>query len=128
MSTDASDEITAAFRFHIMRYEDRYAWRAKARSGGETANICLWAAENWMKDLPTEHSVCPCCHTVFSPTDVPRAFIVLIPVETDPERVKARAAGVCAECCKHDDQWLVAQGLGLTGLAPTTARPGDRVH
>jgi len=78
--------------------------------------------------MATEHSACSCCDTVFSQGDVPRAFIVLIPVEQDPEKVKAKAGAVCSECSKHDDEWLVDQGVHRKGLSVTTARPGDQTH
>jgi hypothetical protein len=128
MSTDASEQKSQAFRFHVMRYEHRHAWRAQARSGAEIAKLSLSAAEEWMTDLATDHVGCPCCNMMFSRGDIPRAFIVLIPTEPDPKGIKALAAGVCADCCRHDDLWLIEHGVAGTEPAPTTVRPGDRIH
>jgi hypothetical protein len=128
MTTEAPEQKSEAFRFHVMRYEHRHAWRAEARNGREIAKLSLSAAEDWMTELAADDLGCPCCSRMFSPGDIPRAFIVLIPTEPDPEGFKAFAAGVCADCCKHDDLWLIEQGVASAGPAPTTRRRDDRVH
>lgn len=115
-------------RAHVMRQKHRNDGLAKASSCDDLATLCCLAALNWMKGLATEHCACACCDMVFSGGDVPHAFIVLIPAKYDPETVKADAGGVCSECSKHDDQWLIDQGVRRQGLSPTEARPGDQIH
>ena len=120
---------TEEFRVYIVRRQHLDEWRAKMDGGDEIAKTCLWAIKNFLDEMPTEHSVCSCCDMVFPPRRVPRAFIVLIPAEYDPQTVKARAAAVCRECSKQEDKWLVDQGIRREdGLPPTGLRPGDRVH
>jgi hypothetical protein len=113
---------------YIVRHEDRKEWRAKANSGEEVARVCLWAISKWIKDLPTEYSACSCCDAVFSESDVPKAFVVLIPAVDDPENVKATAGGVCLECSKHDNQWLLDQSIRRKGLSAASRRRGDQIH
>jgi hypothetical protein len=122
------NEDVEDLQVYVMRQKDRNEWLAKARGGDDLAALCWLAAVNWMKGLATEHCVCSCCDMVFSGGDVPHAFIVLIPAKYDPETVMADAGGVCSECSKHDDKWLVDQGVRRQGLSPTEARPGDQVH
>jgi hypothetical protein len=124
-----SEQDSEAFRIYIMRHADRNEWLAKARAGDQAAKLCQWAASKWMKAMPMEHSACSCCDMVFSPGDIPRAFIVLVPVKEDPKKVKAKAGGVCSDCSSHEDKWLVDQGVRRQGgLSPTEGRPGDQVH
>lgn len=75
-----------------------------------------------------EPSWCGCCDTSFSLGEVPRAFIVWIPTERDPEKVTAHAIAACSECSKHDDKWIVDQGVRWERPALATARSGDPVH
>ncbi len=94
-------------RVHIIRYKDRDQWRAEALAGNEVAKLCQWATSQWMRSLRNKDlAACACCEVAFQEGDVPQAFIVLIPVESDPEMVRAKAAGICRECSKHDDTWL----------------------
>jgi len=95
---------------HVVRREHQKDWWVKAANGDEQAKLCMSAATHFMRAIPKGTSACACCDVPFSPGDVPQAFIVLIPVERDPERTRAHALPVCAECSKHDDTWLVRQG------------------
>jgi hypothetical protein len=99
--------IVEACCAYIVRKENQKHWRAKARSGDDTAKLCINAAANFMKAIPNEPSGCCCCDALFSFDDKPPAFIVLIPLKEDPEVVRAHAKAVCAECSKHDDKWLI---------------------
>jgi hypothetical protein len=117
-----------SFRVYIMRYEDRTEWRAKAKGGDENARICQWAASKWMRARPTEHAACSCCDMVFSATDEVRALLILISTNVDPDKIKAKAGGVCAECSKHDDKWIVDQSARREGLSAATRRSGDQLH
>jgi hypothetical protein len=62
----------------------------------------------------------PSCETLFSPSNLPEAFIVLIPVEHDPKDFSTQTRGVCSECSNNDNRWKVDNG--------STARPGDKLH
>jgi len=115
-------------RVHIMRYQDRNRWLAAARRGNEAARLCQWAASKWMKGMATEPSACTCCDRVLSGADIPRAFLILVPTRRDPERVRATACAVCAECSRHDNQWLVNEGLYRNGLSRAEPRPGERLQ
>lgn len=126
--TPNKEEVVENFRVYIVRKEHQKQWRAKAQDGDDTAKLCVNAAANFMKAVPNEPCGCCCCDTLFSPSDVPHAFIVLIPNERDSAKIKAHAFGVCIECSKRDDEWLVDQGVHREGLAPTAARPGDKIH
>jgi hypothetical protein len=112
----------------VLRTEHQNEWVAKAKAGNDAARLCLWAAEKFTKGIPDEPSFCGCCDTGFSRHDSPRAFIILIPVKEDPDTVRAHAAGVCVECSRHDDKWLIDQGVRRDGLAPTPPRSSDRTH
>jgi hypothetical protein len=120
--------VEGEYRVYVVRREHQKEWLAKAQGGDETAKVCMWAGKNFMKAMRQEHSVCACCDRVFSGVDIPRAMVVLIPAEPDPEKVKAQAGGVCAECSKHDDQWLVDESTRRIGLSKAGMRPGDKAH
>src|SRR5262245_58566255 len=115
------------FRAYIVRYEDRAEWLQEARGGNETAKICQWAASNWMREM-AEHDLCSCCERTFSPPSRPRAFIVLIPIKKHPEKVRAKAGGVCAECSKRDNRWIIDNGAHRLGLPTTPPGLGDKLH
>jgi hypothetical protein len=117
------------YRIHIVRRQDQNAWAARARIGDEVARICTWASSNFMKAIRAGHSTCACCNRVFAGNVVPRAFVVLIPVEREPDQIKAKAGGVCAECSNHGDQWIVDQCMDRQVLmgAPTL-NGDDRIH
>jgi hypothetical protein len=115
-------------RAYIVRREDQKEWLAKAEGGDEAAKLCLSAAANFMRAITNEPSGCACCDTLFGRVDVPPAFIILIPVERDPVKVRAHAMAVCAECSKHDNKWLLDQGPKRQGLSASLARPGDKIH
>jgi hypothetical protein len=76
----------------------------------------------------TEYSACACCDTVFPDSNFPRAFLVLIPVEHDPEHVKAMVDGVCRYCSENDDQWLVDPSVDRVGLSAAPRRGNDQIH
>src|SRR5450759_2710480 len=124
----ATNEESEEFRVYLMRRQDQKRWLAEANSGSEIAKTVLWAASNWMKDMATEPSACSCCDRSFLPGDVPPAFVLLIPSVRDPEKVKAKASGICSECSVHDDRWLIDQAVHRQGLSPAAARPGDQMH
>jgi len=116
------------YRVYIVRKENRNEWRTKAQNGDDVAKLCINTAANFMRAIPHEPMGCGCCDTPFLPNDRPPTFIVLIPVEEDPEKVRARAMAVCLECSKHDDAWLIEQGPRREGLSPTSARSTDKIH
>jgi hypothetical protein len=109
---------------HIFRKEHVEQWVAKARSGHEKARVCLWATRKWLEDLPTEYSACSCCDAPLSPDEPPQAFLVLIPVISDPETVSAKVGGICPECSKHENKWLLDKSLrrGSEILSPLAKR------
>ena len=113
---------------YIVRKEDQKEWRTKAQNGNDVAKLCINTAANFMRAIPNEPMGCGCCDAPFLPDDRPPAFIVLIPVEKDPEKVKARAMGVCLECSKHDNAWLIEQGPRREGLSITPAQSTDKIH
>jgi hypothetical protein len=117
------------FDVYILRKENVKQWVAIARSGGEKARVCLWAAQKWLEDLPTEYSACSCCDTPLSPEEPPPAFLVLIPVISDPETISARAGGICPDCSKHDNKWLLEKSLrrGNEVISPPLTGPDVQV-
>jgi len=80
--------------------------------------VCVWATGAFTWAMPHEPSYCGCCDTLFSAGDVPQAFVVLIPIEHDQEKVKAHVIAVCSVCSKHDDKRLVDQGALQTEALP----------
>ncbi len=112
---------------YILRHTDSDRWIANAETD-DAVKLCLWAALEYMRSLGAEFSACACCDTVFSQAYIPESFVVLIPVEEDLQTVKADVRGVCLECSKHDDDWLIDQGVHREGLAPTPARLGDSIN
>jgi hypothetical protein len=119
---------TEECRVYIVRKEDQKEWRAKAQNGDDVAKLCINTAGNFMRAIPNAPMGCCCCDTLFSSDDKPPAFIILVPVEEDPNMVRANARAVCSECGRHDNAWLIEQGVRREGLAPTPARPGDQIH
>jgi hypothetical protein len=113
---------------YLVREEHQEEWIAKAGSGNEIAKLCLSASSNYVKAMQSRPFACGCCYTRFTLDDVPRVFIVAIPVEPDPEMVTAHTKAVCSECGKHGDKWLIDRGVRREGLTPTTARRSDRIH
>jgi hypothetical protein len=97
-------------RAYVVRREQQREWLVKAANGDEHAKLCMSAAGHFMRAIPQGSSACACCDAPFSPGDVPQAFIVLIPTNRDPQKARAHAMPVCAECSKHDDTWLLRQG------------------
>ena len=76
-----------------------------------------------MKDCwKGEHFVCGRCESMLSRADT-LAFVVLVPVHKDSERVRVKELGVCLECSKHGNRWLVHQGVRPEGLSPTSDDP-----
>ena len=123
-------EPTAEFRIYIVRRADQPKWFTKARGGDEVAKTCIWAGSKYMKVVRKGgQSQCSICSKAFSRKDGPSAFLVLIPVEWDPETVRAKAAGLCADCSIRDDRSLsdeIARREGWLSTGPP--RPGDQVH
>jgi hypothetical protein len=115
-------------RVHVMRHKDRTAWIVKANSGDRVAELCLLAISRWMNVMWKEYSACACCDTVFPDSEFPRAFLVLVPAEENPENVKTAVDAVCRYCSKNDDQWLVNQGVHREGLSAATRRGSDQIH
>jgi hypothetical protein len=115
-------------RVHVMRYKHRATWLAKAKGGDPLAGLCISAISRWLNAMLTEYSACACCDKVFPDSDFPRAFLVLIPVEHDPEHVKAMVDAVCRYCSENDDQWLVDQSVDRVGLSAAPRRGNDQIH
>jgi hypothetical protein len=115
-------------RVHIMRHKDRTAWIVKANGGDRVAGLCLLAISRWMNVMWKESSACACCDTVFPDSEFPRAFLVLVPADENPENVKAAVDAVCRYCSKNDDQWLVDQGIHREGLSAAPRRGNDQIH
>jgi hypothetical protein len=115
-------------RVHILRKRDSAEWEASAAKGDENAQTCVLAVGKFYRLMAEEPSWCGCCDVLFTPGNIPQAFIVLVAVERNPTDISARTFAVCAECSKQEDQWLVEQGVRREGLAPTTARAGDKIH
>ena len=115
-------------RVHIMRYRDRTTWIKKANGGDRVAGLCISAISSWLNLMLRGHSTCACCDTVFPDSEFPRAFLVLIPAEQNPENVEAMVDGVCRYCSKNDDQWLVDQGIDREGLSAAPRRANDQIH
>lgn len=123
-----ADEKGEECRVYVLRKRDSAAWQGLAAKGDESAQICIWAVGKFYRLMADEPSWCACCDVHFAPSDIPQAFIILIPVNRNPTDITARAFAVCAECSKQEDDWLVDQGVRPDGLAPTTVRPGDKIH
>jgi hypothetical protein len=121
------DKVESCHIF-ILRKKHARKWRAKAQAGDDLAKLCISASANFVKAILNEPTGCSCCDTAFSPDDKPPAFIVLVPVKIDPHVARAHAKAVCSECAKHDDGWLVEQGVNREGLAITPTRRGDQIH
>jgi hypothetical protein len=88
-----------------------------------------WATRKWLEDLRREHSACSCCDARFSPAEPPSAFLVLIPVISDPQTVSAKIGGICPECSKHENKWLLDNSLrrGSEVLSPPLIGPDFEV-
>lgn len=115
-------------RVYVLRKRDSAKWETLAARGDENAQACVLAAGKFFRTMADEPSWCGCCDALFALGDIPQAFIILIPVERNPTAISARAFAVCVECGKQEDDWLINQGVRRQGLAPTTARPGDKIH
>jgi len=113
---------------YIVRAADQKEWMAKAQEGEGIAVVCMHAAGQFMKDIPNEPLHCTCCGALFSPSNLPDAFIVLIPVNHDARDFSVQTQGVCPECSKNDNSWIMDNGPKREGLTPTAARPGDKLH
>lgn len=123
-----ADDQSGQFRVYILRLRDRADWVAKVNAGDEIAQLCMWAASKWRRAIATEHSACTCCDRTLSSVEKPQAYIVLIPLDEDPEKVAASAGGVCSECSEHDDRWIIDQGVHRSGMSLAGVRPADRIN
>lgn len=111
---------------YIVRRADQEEWMAKAKEGEGIALVCMRAAGQFMKDISNEPLRCTCCEALFSASNLPEAFIVMIPVDHDPKDFSTQTRGVCTDCSKNDNRWIVDNGPGREGL--TAARPHDKLH
>jgi 5-methylcytosine-specific restriction endonuclease McrA len=122
------DEKGEECRVYVLRKRDSAEWQVLAANGDENAQICILAVGKFHRLMAEELSWCACCDVHFAPSDIPHAFVILIPIKRSPTDLTARAFAVCAECNKQEDDWLVDQSVRRDGLAPTTARPGEKIH
>jgi hypothetical protein len=95
---------------YIVRKADQEEWTAMAKEGEGIAVVCMRAAGQFMKDISNEALHCTCCEALFSPSNLPEAYIVLIPVKHDPDNFDVQTQGVCSECSKHDNKWIAENG------------------
>ena len=95
---------------YIVRRADQEEWMAKAKEGEGIAAVCMRAGGEFVKDIPNGSLRCTCCDALFSPSNLPDAFIVMIPVEHDPSNFDVQTQGVCSKCSKNDDRWIFDNG------------------
>ena len=95
---------------YILRKGDQEEWMAKAKEGEGVAIVCVRAAGQFMNDMSNEPLHCTCCEALFSPSNLPQAFIVLIPVEQDRGNFDVQTQGVCFRCSKNNDKWILDNG------------------
>jgi hypothetical protein len=95
---------------YMVRKADQEEWMAKAKEGEGIAIMCVRAAGQFMNDLSNKPLHCTCCEARFSPSNLPEALIVLIPVKHDRDNFDVQAQGVCAKCSKKDDKWILDNG------------------
>jgi hypothetical protein len=114
-------------RVYVLRKPDSAEWQSLAAKGDENAEICILAVGKFYRLINDEPSWCACCDLHFVPSDIPQAFIILIPIKRNPTDITARAFAVCDECSEQEDDWLVDHGVRRDGLAPTTVHPGDKI-
>jgi hypothetical protein len=88
---------------YIVRRADQEEWMAQAKEGEGIAAVCMRAAGEFTKNISKESLHCTCCNALFSPSNLPEAFIVLIPV-------KHETHGACSECSKNDNKWIFDNG------------------
>ena len=105
---------------YIVRRADQEEWTAKAEEGEGIAAVCMRAAGQFMKDISDGAMHCTCCEALFSPSNLPEAYVVLIPVEHDPDNFDVQTQGVCSKCSKNDNGWIVDNGPKREGRSPTT--------
>src|SRR5215469_18632179 len=108
---------------YIVRRADQEEWMAQAKEGEGIAAVCMRAAGEFTKNISKESLHCTCCEVLFSPSNLPEAFIVLIPVKHDFKDFSTQTHGVCAKCSKNNNTWIVDNGPRREGLSPATARP-----
>lgn len=113
---------------YIVRRADEEEWMAKAQEGEGIAILCMRAVGQFMNDMANEPLHCTCCEALFSPSNLPEAFVVLIPVQHDPKDFSTQTQGVCSKCSQNDNTWIVDNGPRREGLSPATARPSDNIH
>ena len=110
---------------YIVRRADQEEWTAKAKGGEAIALVCMRSVGQFMKDISNEPLHCTCCEALFSPRNLPEAFIVMIPVIHDTGNFDVQTQGVCSECSKNDNGWIVDNGPNREG---PTARQSDKLH
>ena len=95
---------------YIVRRADQEEWMAQAKEGEGIAAVCMRAAGEFTKNISKESLHCTCCNALFSPSNLPEAFIILIPVKHDPDNFDVQTHGACSECSKNDNKWIFDNG------------------
>ena len=95
---------------YIVRGADQEDWMAQAKEGEGIAVVCMRAAGQYTKNISNKSLHCTCCEALFSQSNLPDAFIVLIPVKHDPDNFDVQTQGVCSKCSKNDNRWIVDNG------------------
>jgi hypothetical protein len=95
---------------YVVRRSDQEEWMAKAKEGEGIAAVCMRAIGQFMEDISNGELHCTCCEALFSRSNLPEAFIVLIPVKHDPDNFDVQTQGVCPKCSKNDNRWIVDNG------------------
>ena len=62
---------------YIVRGADKEEWTAKAKEGEGIAVVCVRAAGEFMENISNKALHCTCCEALFSPSNLPQAFIVM---------------------------------------------------
>jgi len=78
---------------YIVRRADQEEWMAQAKEGEGIAVVCMRAAGQYTKNIPNKSLHCTCCEALFSQSNLPDAFIVLIPVKHDPGNFDVQTQG-----------------------------------
>ena len=84
-------------------------WPRQRRARGSLQSVCV-QPESLRKNLSKESLHCTCCNALFSPSNLPESFIVLIPVKHDPDNFDVQTHGACSECSKNDNKWIFDNG------------------
>jgi hypothetical protein len=104
---------------YVVRRADQEEWTAKAKEGEGIALLCMAAVGQFIKEISEQPLHCTCCEALFSQSNLPEAFIVLIPAEHDPKNFSTQTQGACSKCSKNDDRWIIDNGPKRQGPSPT---------